>query len=46
MGKKIEFETMVQSRGQAGRKVVEIPKDKRDSVNVGKYVKVTIRELK
>jgi len=43
---KIEiFEAMVQSRGQGGRKVIELPKDVRKSFNVGKHVKVTVKEL-
>jgi len=46
MGKKIEFETQVQSRGGEGRMVVEIPKEKREDLKVGKYVKVVIRELR
>ncbi len=39
------FEAMVQSRGQGGRKVIELPKNVRKSFNVGKHVKVIIKEL-
>ncbi len=39
------FEAMVQSRGQGGRKVIELPKDVRKSFNVGKHVRVKVTEL-
>ena len=48
MGKepKIEtFEAMIQSRGQGGRKVIELPKNVRESFKVGKHVRVSVREL-
>lgn len=41
-----QFDAMVQSRGQGGRKVVELPKSIRKSFDVGKFVKVTLKELK
>ncbi|KKN76222.1 hypothetical protein LCGC14_0372480 [marine sediment metagenome] len=45
MGKPIEFTGTVQSRGQEGRKTIEIPSEVRNEVKVGDPVKVTIRKL-
>ena len=45
MGKLIEFTGTVQSRGQEGRKTIEIPSEVRKEVKVGDPVKVTIRKL-
>jgi len=36
----------IQSRGQNGRIVVEIPKDSRDSFKAGEHVRVTIKKLR
>lgn len=43
--KLIEFTGTVQSRGQEGRKTIEIPSEVRTDVDVGDPVKVTIRKL-
>jgi len=43
--KEEKFEAMVQSRGQGGRKVIELPKSIRKSFDVGKYVRVSVKEL-
>lgn len=43
--KTASFEAMIQSRGQGGRKVIELPKNVRDSFKVGKHIKVFVKEL-
>ena len=43
--KTASFEAMIQSRGQGGRKVIELPKNVRSSFAVGKHVRVIVREL-
>jgi len=45
VGKLIEFTGTIQSRGQEGRKTIEIPSEVRKELKVGDPVKVTIRKL-
>ena len=45
MGKVVEFTGTVQSRGQEGRKTIEIPSEIRKDFKIGDPVRVTIREL-
>ena len=45
MGKPIEFNGTVQSRGQEGRKTIEIPSDVRCDFEVGDPVRVSIKKL-
>lgn len=41
----VTFEVKIQNHGNDGRKTIEIPKDVRANFDVGKTVRITMREL-